>query len=74
MNSLPALLPSGWNSYAGLAVAFAPMIASFFGYAPTPEFNGQLESTVLAWITALGGLYALYGKARHDLPKWFRKV
>ena len=71
---MKGFLPDGLNTYAGLIVAFTPMIAGWFGYAPTPEFNGQLESTVLAWITAIGGIYALYGKARHDLPKWFSKV
>ena len=73
MNSLPALLPDDWNTYAGIIVGLAPSVLSWFGIVPTPEFNAEFASTSLAVATALGGLYALYGKLRHQIPLWFAK-
>lgn len=71
---MKALLPDGLNTYAGLIVAFAPTIFSWFGYAPTPEFNEQLQPTILAVVSILGGIYAVYGKMRHQIPTWFKKA
>lgn len=70
---MKAFLPDGWNTYLGIVVAMAPTIASWFGYVPSPEFSGEFEQTVLAVVTLAGGAYALYGKARHQIPRWFAK-
>lgn len=71
---MKGLLPDGMNTYLGLAVALAPTFASWFGYAPTPEFNGQFEEAALAVLTIVGTLYAVYGKMRHQIPTWFKKA
>ena len=71
---MKGILPDGLNTYLGLTVALAPTFASWFGYAPTPEFNSDFQSTVLAVITLIGTVYAAYGKLRHQLPTWFKKV
>lgn len=71
---MKGLLPDGMNTYTGLIVGFTPIIASMFGYSPTPEFNDQLEPTILALISLVGAVYAFYGKARHQIPTWFKKA
>lgn len=71
---MKGLLPDGLNTYVGIIAAFAPTVLSWFGYAPTPEFNEQLQPTIMALVTLAGVAYAFYGKARHQIPTWFKKA
>lgn len=68
------MFPIGSNTYIGLVVALAPTILSWFGYAPTPEFNSQFSSELSAILTLLGGVYAVYGRLRATTPGWFAKI
>lgn len=69
--SLPALLPDGLNTYAGLVVVIVGLVANMLGFQATD--NEQLNSLVLESFVVIGSIYTLYGKARHDLPKLFVK-
>jgi len=68
------MFPNGTNTYAGIIVALAPTILSWAGFAPTPEFNNEFAGTLSAIITLVGGAYAIYGKLRHQIPTWVKKI
>lgn len=74
MEPLPAILPDGANTYAGLIVALAPLFMSWAGFAPTPEFNANFANALMGVVTIVGAAYTLYGKLRHQIPTWVKKI
>lgn len=64
----------GLNTLLGIAIAFAPTAATYFGYQTSPNFTGDATEILAAIVTVIGTVYAIYGRLRASSPGWFAKV
>jgi hypothetical protein len=70
---MPAFFPDGWNTIIGILVAATPIVASFFGYHTSPNFQGDAVEIGSAVVSVIGSVYALYGRVRAAVPGWFAR-
>lgn len=61
------MLPNGLNTYAGILVAVLPSILSIFGVQVVSA--EELNTMMMEIITLIGGVYAVYGRARVNFRK-----
>lgn len=52
----------GSKTYIGLAIAFAPSIATMFGYQTSPNFEGDATELLSALVQLIGTAIAVYGR------------
>lgn len=67
------MLPSGLNTYAGLAVAALALGLSVFGFDLAPGASEEINAFVLSVFEIAGLAYAAYGRAKAQSPGWLVK-
>lgn len=63
----------GAKTILGIVIAFAPSIATLFGFDTSPDFTGDATEIVSAVIALLGSALAIYGRAKAKGPMWFTR-
>lgn len=63
----------GSRTYLGLAIAFAPSVATMFGYETSPNFEGDATELLAALVQLIGTALAVYGRFVAKGPTLFTK-
>ena len=63
----------GSKTYIGLAIAFAPSVATVFGYETSPNFEGDATELLSALVQLIGTAIAVYGRFVAKGPTLLKK-
>lgn len=66
-------MPNGTTTISGIALMLAPVVANFFGYDTSPNFEGDASELIAAAITIIGSVVALYGRAKAKGPLFVKR-
>ena len=63
----------GFKTFLGIAIAFAPTVATMFGYHTSPSFTGDATQIASAVVALAGSALAVYGRLVAAAPGFFAK-
>lgn len=64
---------NGYKTYIGAGVTFTATLARILGYEVSPVFEAQAIEFALDVLALAGAAFAIYGRAKAEIPGWFAK-